>query len=577
MKVTSKDKEERLDFFSSLYEKARLAYSAEAERMERRMEQYRGTLSPSEIQKGVLTVRNITYELIESQVSNDIPPPKVDSEVYSERRERSASAIEHLLSSLRDKLPFEELNDLDERYTYIYGGSVWLAEWDGADGEIKVSCLSPRDFIPQPNVCNIEDMEYCFLRFTAPKEELTRKYGADPEGAELSQESEDTVAITVCFYRGESGEVSRFVFSGGVTLSDEEDIYRRKAEICTRCGFDREGCRCKEPHFRLRNADGEELYGDIHLSDGRLLDKRDGERVKYYVPRRFPIVVRRNTSTERSLFGQSDCDFIRPQQEAINRIESRILEKLIRAGVTPIMPEDATVVLNNSVFGQLIRTRPGESISQYGTVDTTPDISRDVLEAERLYEHAKRILGISDSYLGLADTAAESGYARSLRISQASGRLESKRKMKHTAYAALDRIIFEYSLAYSDAPKISSYRDAWGRTHNSEFNRYDFLIRDDSGELVYDDSYLFSVDLNGGGGMSRSELWEMNLENLRSGSLGDMSDPTVLLRYWQSQERAHYPYARENVDYFTQLAESGTAGGYTAAADKSGTGGGILS
>ena len=577
MKVTSKDKEERLDFFSSLYEKARLAYSAEAERMERRMEQYRGTLSPSEIQKGVLTVRNITYELIESQVSNDIPPPKVDSEVYSERRERSAGAIEHLLSSLRDKLPFEELNDLDERYTYIYGGSVWLAEWDGADGEIKVSCLSPRDFIPQPNVCNIEDMEYCFLRFTAPKEELTRKYGADPEGAELSQESEDTVAITVCFYRGESGEVSRFVFSGGVTLSDEEDIYRRKTEICTRCGFDREGCRCKEPHFRLRNADGEELYGDIHLSDGRLLDKRDGERVRYYVPRRFPIVVRRNTSTERSLFGQSDCDFIRPQQEAINRIESRILEKLIRAGVTPIMPEDATVVLNNSVFGQLIRTRPGESISQYGTVDTTPDISRDVLEAERLYEHAKRILGISDSYLGLADTAAESGYARSLRISQASGRLESKRKMKHTAYAALDRIIFEYSLAYSDAPKISSYRDAWGRTHNSEFNRYDFLIRDDSGELVYDDSYLFSVDLNGGGGMSRSELWEMNLENLRSGSLGDMSDPTVLLRYWQSQERAHYPYARENVDYFTQLAESGTAGGYNAAADKSGTGGGILS
>ena len=281
MKVTSKDKEERLDFFSSLYEKARLAYSAEAERMERRMEQYRGTLSPSEIQKGVLTVRNITYELIESQVSNDIPPPKVDSEVYSERRERSAGAIEHLLSSLRDKLPFEELNDLDERYTYIYGGSVWLAEWDGADGEIKVSCLSPRDFIPQPDVCNIEDMEYCFLRFTAPKEELTRKYGADPEGAELSQESEDTVAITVCFYRGESGEVSRFVFSGGVTLSDEEDIYRRKTEICTRCGFDREGCRCKEPHFRLRNADGEELYGDIHLSDGRLLDKRDGLEYDY--------------------------------------------------------------------------------------------------------------------------------------------------------------------------------------------------------------------------------------------------------------------------------------------------------
>jgi len=29
----------------------------------------------------------------------------------------------------------------------------------------------------------------------------------------------------------------------------------------------------------------------------------------------------------------------------------------------------------------------------------------------------------------------------------------------------------------------------------------------------------------------------------------------TLLRYWQSQERAHYPYARENVEYFKLLFE----------------------
>jgi hypothetical protein len=48
-------------------------------------------------------------------------------------------------------------------------------------------------------------------------------------------------------------------------------------------------------------------------------------------------------------------------------------------------------------------------------------------------------------------------------------------------------------------------------------------------------------------------LWERNLSNLQSGTLGDPASPATLLRYWQSQERAHYPFARENVEYFKAL------------------------
>ena len=47
--------------------------------------------------------------------------------------------------------------------------------------------------------------------------------------------------------------------------------------------------------------------------------------------------------------------------------------------------------------------------------------------------------------------------------------------------------------------------------------------------------------------------WERNLENLKSGSLGDPKSNVTLLRYWQCQERAHYPHARENVEYFTDV------------------------
>ena len=124
--------------------------------------------------------------------------------------------------------------------------------------------------------------------------------------------------------------------------------------------------------------------------------------------------------------------------------------------------------------------------------------------------------------------------------------------MKHTAYADIDRLLFEHYLAFSDEPRRLSWRDAYGRIHDAQFNRYDFVEFDlHTGRYLYDDAYLFSVDLNGGAEGQRQQLWERNLENLRSGALGDLSDVSTLLRYWQAQERAHYPFARENVEYFT--------------------------
>ena len=151
----------------------------------------------------------------------------------------------------------------------------------------------------------------------------------------------------------------------------------------------------------------------------------------------------------------------------------------------------------------------------------------------------------------------ESGVAKQLRISQATGRLESKKKMKFTAYAELDRIIFEHYLAFADEPRSLSYKDAFGRIHNDEFNRFDFIEYDiRSGEYYYDDAYLFGVDLNGGAEYQREAIWERNLENLKAGTLGDPTKSATLLRYWQAQEREHYPHARENVEYFSELVES---------------------
>ena len=541
------------------------------------MRQYRGSYEIDGSEESALTVRNITYEIVESQISSDIPSPKVDAPSYSLKHSRAAESVERLLRAVRERLPFDELNDIDERYTYIYGGSIWYIDWENSGGradecgDVKVSCLSPMCFVPQPGILTVEDMEYCFLVFTTTRGELIRKWGISYEEADLAEcecefeggsSDTDTVKMIVCFYRDEDGEVGRYVFSGDAVLSDIPRYYMRKSEVCSE-----EGRALKEIKYETVGA-------DIILRDGEVIpsesiravgDKAviEKTRIPYYVPRDFPIVIRKNTTVEGSLLGGSDPEYIRPEQQAINKVESRILKKLLRAGITPIVPEDANITLNNSVFGQVIRMKPGESAAQYGKVDTTPDISQDIAEAERLYDHAKRVIGITDAYQGMGFYSAESGVARQLRISQASGRLESKKKMKHTAYAAIDRLIFKLYLAFADEPRHLSYKDDYGRIHHEQFNRYEFVRFDkNTGEYFFDDDYLFKVDLNGGTEYQREALWQRNLENLNAGTLGDPASPVTLLRYWQCQERAHYPYARENVEYFSRECEAMGGAGY---------------
>ncbi len=563
MKELTKQTKENLSKFKELYNAALVSAEGVYERLTRNMDQYLGSdeIDGSTERAGV--VRNITYELIESEINADIPLPKVDTSCYSTEREQNARAIERLSSALRSRLPFEELNDRDERYTYVYGGSVFYVEWDSTqsdnagEGGVRVHLLSPMDFIPQPSIDSIEDMDYCFLHFTTTRGELMTKYGVSEEELNLAEcefladtddPMGDAVAVIVTFYKDAEGRVGKFVFSGDLALSDVPNYYKRKTAVCKECGRPIEYCDCALPDRVYMDVEKESVI----LPDGRTVE------IPYYIPSSFPIVIRKNTIGDMTLYGGSDCERIRPQQQAINKVETRILQKLLRAGVTPVMPEGTAITLNNSVFGQLIKTRPGESMSSYGTIDTTPDISQDIEEADRLYDQAKRVLGISDALQGTDSLSSESGYARQLKISRASSRLESKKRMKHLAYCRIYQLIFQHYLAFADEPRRFAYRDTFGRMHFTEFNRYDFIESDKLGNYYYDDSYLFTVDANADDRYQSETLWEINLLNLERGTLGDKSSPSTLMRYWQLQDKAHFPYARENVEYFQDMITNGS-------------------
>lgn len=596
---------DKLSFFQALYHDAKAKLEETLTSLDKHWDQYKGgNAIDGEDARPASLVRNITYELIESQITGYIPSAKVDARMVSDKNIKNAEAIEKLGEMTMNRVGIEAMNDIDERYTYIYGGSIWLAEWDesitthNTVGDVKLTCISPRNFVPQPKIYNVQDMEYCFVTFTTTKEDLMRKYGVSFALAETATieegDDEDTATLYVCYYKDESGRVCEYVWSGDTELLDVDDFYARKRRICTKCGK-REGlCECEKPKFKLESEDFEELDHDI-IIDGEVaipvesemirdgvvvteevqvqamsangmpqfnmddmgnispamvtqaVPKMEKTKLPFYRPKRLPIVVRKNTSQEDSLLGQSDCEFIRPQQQAINKIESRILTKCLKAGVIPTVPEDYMGSISDGVYDRAIRLKPGQE-NLYGRIDLQVAIQGDVAEAERLYDHAKRILGISDSYQGQYDSSAQSGVAKQMQINQASGRLESKRRMKNHAYAEIYEIIFQYYLAYADEPRPISYKDALGKLQNVEFNRYAFIERDEAGEYYYNDEYLFSADTASDLEQFKQYHWEQSMNLFRIGAFGDPNSIQARLTYWRNLERAHYPYARAMVE-----------------------------
>lgn len=613
MRVEVRGDAERLEFFQSLYDEARASMEQHYEDLDQHYEQYKGSTKIDGSAEEASVVRNITYELIESQVSSYIPNPSVTPRIVSEQSERLAKGIETLCKAIRNMQPFEKMNDLDERYNPIYGGSVWLAEWNDAQrthntaGEVKVTCLSPKTFVGEPNIYDIRDMDYCFISFETTKDDIVRKYGVSYDVADEAESDtgtdENSATVYVCYYKNEDGKVCQFIWSGEKVLRDMDDYFARKIKVCETCGKREELCDCKEqgrkrrirvqsdeyeiptrpiplsngneiPLMSQAIEDGQPVYEKVRREaldeNGQMIfenvngvmmpatievevPKMEETKIPWYAPNVFPIVIRKNTSEEGSLFGQSDCEFIRPQQQAINKVESRIMMKLMRSSVTPVMPEDATVTMNNAVFGQVIKMRPGQTASQYGVVDTTPDISKDIAEAERLYDHAKRILGISDSFQGQYDGSAQSGKAKQLQIQQAAGRLDSKRQMKNAAYAEIDQIIFQLYLAYADEPRVYSYKDSFGKWQNIVFRRHDFIERDEAGQYYYNDEFMFSADATVDIDKQRELIWQENRANFQMGAYGDPATPEAQLIYWQNNEAARYPFAHDNVERLKEI------------------------
>lgn len=270
--------------------------------------------------------------------------------------------------------------------------------------------------------------------------------------------------------------------------------------------------------------------------------------IPFYKPDLYPLVLQRSVSQFGQLLGNSDVDAIRDQQMTTNRIEKKIIDRLLKAGTRITLPDNASLRLDPN-DSEIWRVGNLADQKMIGVYSFSGELQYELAYLAQVYEESRQILGITDSFQGRKDPTATSGKAKEYSAAMAAGRMESKRVMKNAAYAAIFERMFKNKLAYADEPRPVIYKDFKGETVYKEFNRYDFLKKDANGQWYWNTDFLFSVDTAGPLASNREAMWQETRMNLQSGAFGDPAATETLILFWGKMEMLHYPGAGHTKKY----------------------------
>ena len=530
------EKTNKLEYWKSRYTRAEAAYAGELARMDRREELYGGqralrALVPGDNRVSAPHVRNIVSEMIETQVDATIPQPRVTAIRECDRA--LARTVEDMLRNELNRLPFETLNDMMERTVPLQGCGFFLLEWDSrahsryTNGELAVSVIHPKQVIPQEGVTTgLADMDYFFIKVPQTREYLAHRYHVKAESIcpDDGQENPDELVTSyMAYYRGEDGRIGCYAWAGDTELCDLEDYQALRGE----------------PE-------------QIVLQDGRRVTP------EIYRPGVWPLIAQKNISVYGRFCGESDADKIADQQNTINRMESKIIDKLLRSGSYLTLPDNASIQADAEDM-KIIRPGTAADKAMIDVYDLEGKVDQDLLYLNQVYEEGRQIIGVTDSYQGRNDSTAVSGRAKQVAASQAAGRFQSKKVQKEAAYAALFEAMFRFRLAYAAEPRPVVSRDNRGNTRYSSFDRRDFLEQDEAGVWYFNDRFLFSCDSSAVMSADRDTLRKEMRENLTTGAFGNPSSLSTLILFWSKMEELDYPGAGDTRAYLLEQAAKESA------------------
>lgn len=606
--------QDRLDHMNS-------AYSSEYAKMDKRERVYLGEREVDRVTQNarrtrktdVRLVRNVTAELIETQVDINIPAPKITPKCSED--EDLAALMEAWLLAELDRLPSETLNDIDERTTRIQGGDYFVVDWDPkvrthtSIGDVSLHTLHPKQFLPQEGIWfNLEDQDYFIVKRPMTKADVLRRYkvdlemevesepdikGADPDS---TRSMDDMLTVYEGTERTEHG-IDRFVWVNDTVLEDLEDYQARRTRVCEHCGLkESEAERIREeekkdtepimdmlgrvnesmaeaieatepfpagrcPVCGGKFVDGpddfEEVYDIIERTLREpIMPPEDGRplRIPRYKPDLYPVVLRRNIPIYGKLLGLSDVDRIADQQNALNQLDNLITDKLAAAGSFLVLPKGKQVDDSNGQYMTIRLDTPQEK-QLIDVISTEVPVQQDMAWEAMIYEHAKQQLGITDSFQGRKDSTATSGVAKEFSAQQAASRMESRRVAKNVAWAQVYEIMFKFWLAYSDEPREVVIRDQQNHPTYRKIDRYDFLKQDAAGEWYWNTDFLFSTDEAQPLANNRTQMWQETILAFSQGLFGNPTEPDAQILVWTKLEELHYPLAGQTKDFLIEKQE----------------------
>lgn len=456
--------------------------------------------------------------------------------------------------------------------------------------------------------------EYIKMRYgkdvSAEAESDPEIRGVEAEGVSVA---DDLVTLNIAYWRNNKGGIGRYAWVNNIELEDLDDYQARRTRKCANCGRhqpiyeeateapdyaamemggllnfsavaaatppgeNKDICPVCGGKYMDSADDYEEIWEPLGRNDGSVISLPPVElidsgmvddlgqpvmmsyqpplTVPFYKPDKYPLILQRNISLFGRLLGDSDVDKIADQQNTINALEGKINDKLMTGGSYVILPKDTNIKTTNEEI-KCIYPKNQADANMIRVVTAQANTEADMYHMAEVYEEARQVLGITDSYQGRKDTTATSGKAKEFAANMSAGRLQSKRIMKNAAYAQLFELMFKFKLAYADEERPVVSKDEQNKTKYEVFDRYDFLKQDAAGEWYWNDQFLFSVDDAGSLATNREGMWQETMSMFSAGAFGDPTNIDTLIMLWTTLEKLHYPTAGDKKDYLLGVKEA---------------------
>ena len=555
----------------SAHRSEEFTFETEPENLDKWRRAYQGTLGAltkdgTESKRRGRQLRKMVYELIESKIDNGIPMPKMQPRYKTDLP--LVSITENYMKFEMDRTLARYENDRGERSTYIDGTGWYKVWWDSLDnthersGNVKVSFCTVDQIVPQPGVKDYKQLEYIFEIHNMSVSKIFDMYGRHIR----PMDGDNVVEVISCYYLNDDRIVGLFMWAAhSMQVICNEDSWQirkiRKCKTCSAVNPISTVCRvCGNTTFKFENAETErlledlvEIYNPYEVGETTDENERDhyksriflpkGTEIPFYQVRQLPFVPRPAISSINTIYGISEVLTLLDEQDAINKVLTKAVEKTLKSGTVVVKPEKMKISDTDDTF-KVLGVRTAEEASMVQAKQIMADTTQDITIAAILYDAAKASSGITNSFQGQRDTTATSGKAKEFAASQSAGRIESLRVMKSAAFSGVYELMFKFLLAFSDEPRKFVKTLPNGSEEEEIWNKYIFLAKDKYGNIYYRDDFSFSTDAASTLTQNRVQMWQETQDKFINGAFGNPGETRTLKIFWNIMDSLQYPLAK---------------------------------